>query len=274
MMTVEFFRNFWMNGLRHVLDIFLVAFIFYRLMIIVRGTRSVQILQGILFLAVATYIFSEVIQLPMTRWLLQKFWMAGIVILAVVFQPEIRSALAQLGSQQFSRWIMPGRFDFLDEIVGAVKECSDKRIGALIVLEQEIGLKNYVDTGTKINGEITSELLLSLLHPRSPLHDGAIIIEGSQIAGAGCLLPITDDPHFAKILGTRHRAAVGLSEMSDAVILVVSEETGHLSIARGGRLERQIEVTRLRDELHDLYRSKQDGAVLRKPADKTDNFSA
>src|SRR3989338_206227 len=189
-------REFWIHGLRHGLDIVLVAFIFYRLMLIVRGTRSVQILQGILFLAVATFIFSEIIPLPMTRWLLQKFWMAGIVILAVVFQPEIRSALAQLGSQQFSRWIIPWRFDFIDEIVAALKECSDKRIGALIVLEQETGLKNFTETGTKINGEISSELILSLLHPRSPLHDGALILAGNQLVAAGCVLPLTDDPHF------------------------------------------------------------------------------
>ena len=182
--------------------------------------------------------------------------MAGIVIVAVVFQPEIRSALAQLGSQQFSRWLIPGRFEFIDEIVAALKECSDKRIGALVALEQEIGLKNYVDTGTRINGEITSELLLSLLHPRSPLHDGAIIISGSQIAGAGCLLPITDDPHFAKILGTRHRAAVGLSEFTDAWVIVVSEETGALSLARGGQLEREINIDELQRMLIDLYQAR------------------
>ncbi len=259
-----------MHGLRHGCDIVLVAFIFYRLMLIVRGTRSVQILQGILFLAVATFIFTEIIPLPMTRWILHNFWMAGIVIMAVIFQPEIRSALAQLGSQQFSRWIIPGSFEFVDEVVAALKECSDKRIGALIVLEQETGLKNYIETGTRINGEISSELILSLLHPRSPLHDGALIISGSQLAAAGCLLPITDDPHFAKILGTRHRAAVGLSEISDATILIVSEETGHLSIARNGRLERQIDFANLLDELHDMYRSQQERTLLQKPGNKTE----
>lgn len=256
--------DFWQNSLRHAFDISLVAFIFYRLMLLVRGTRSVQILQGILFLVALTFIVNELVQLPMARWLLRKFWMAGIIIVAVVFQPELRSALAQLGSQQFSRWIIPGRFDFIDEIVAAAKECSDKRIGALIALEQETGLKNYVETGTKINGEISSELILSLLHPRSPLHDGAIIISGSQIAAAGCLLPITDDPHFAKILGTRHRAAVGLTEISDAVVLVVSEETGQFSIARGGRLQREIDFMKVREEIHELFSSKQDRSLMRK----------
>ncbi len=268
---METLKHFWLHWIRHGLDVVLVAFIFYRLMIIVRGTRSVQILQGILFLAVATFIFTDIIPLPMTRWILHNFWMAGLVILAVIFQPEIRSALAQLGSQQFSRWIIPGTFDFINEIVAAMNECSDKRIGALIVLEQETGLKNYVETGTRINGEISSELILSLLHPRSPLHDGAIIVSGSQIAAAGCLLPITDDPHFAKILGTRHRAAVGLSEISDAVVLVVSEETGQLSIARNGRLERQVDFAALKDELHDLYHSKQERSLSHKVEGKTDN---
>ena len=267
-MILAFLQDFWNNGLKHAIDIVLVAFIFYRLMLVVRGTRSVQVLQGILVLAAFTVIINEAVRLPMTEWLLRKFWMAGIMILVVVFQPEIRSALEQLGSQQFSRWIIPGRFDFIDEIVGALKECSDKRTGALVVLEQETGLKNYVETGTRINGEISSELILSILHPRSPLHDGAIIISGSQIAAAGCLLPITDDPHFAKILGTRHRAAVGLTEISDALVLVVSEETGQLSIARGGRLQREIDFMKLREELYELFRSKQERSVTRKAAEK------
>ena len=264
----EFLYVFWMHGLRHVLDIFLVAYIFYKIMLVVKGTRSVQILQGILFLAVGTFLVNGVLHLPTMQWLLQKFWMAGLVILAVVFQPEIRSALAQLGSQQLSRWIIPGRFQFIDEIIAALKECSEKRIGALIVLEQDTGLKNYVETGTKINGEISSELILSLLHPRSPLHDGAIIISGTQLVGAACLLPLTDDPHIAKILGTRHRAAVGLSEFSDAVVLVVSEETGQISVARDGRLQREVDPDKLRDQIYDLFRAKSEKSLLRKTVER------
>ena len=257
-------QELYVSILRHSLDIFLVAFILYRMMLFVRGTRSVQVLQGIVFLGVLTFIVNEIFFLPMTSWIFEKFWMAGIIILAVVFQPEIRSALAQLGSQPISHWLLPNKFDFINEIIQALRECSEKRIGALIVLEQETGLKNYMETGTKIQGEISTELILSLLHPRSPLHDGAVIIAGNQLMAAGCLLPLTDDPHFAKILGTRHRAAVGLSECSDALILIVSEESGQISLARDGRLQRDVNLKDLQEQLHDLFRSKSKQPLLRK----------
>lgn len=256
--------------LRNGLDIVLVSYIFYRVMLFVRGTRSVQVLQGIVFLGVLTFIVNEIFFLPMTSWLFEKFWMAGIIILAVVFQPEIRSALAQLGSQPISHWLLPSRFDFITEIMQALKECSEKRIGALIVLEQETGLKNFSETGTRIHGEISTELILSILHPRSPLHDGAIIIAGNQLVAAGCLLPLSDDPHFAKLLGTRHRAAVGLSECSDALVLVVSEETGQISLARNARLQRDVDLKELEDQLHDLFRSRSRQPLLRKPNDLRD----
>lgn len=254
----------WSSVPRNLADILLVAYIFYRLMLLVRGTRSVQILQGILFLSLGTFLVNQILHLTVTSWLLQKFWVAGIVILAVVFQPEIRSALAQLGSQPLSHWILPDKFDFIDELVTALRECSEKRIGALIVLEQETGLKNYIETGTRINAEISSELILSLLHPRAPLHDGAIIVSGAQLSAAGCVLPITDDPHFAKLLGTRHRAGVGLSECSDAVVLIVSEENGQLSVARGGRLQRGVDFNELSDQLYDLFHSKSGHPLMRK----------
>lgn len=260
----DFLYAIWVGGLRDALDILFVAYIFYHLMLLIRGTRSVQVLQGILFLVIATFFMNEVLNLPMLSWLLQKFWAAGFVVLTVVFQPEIRSALAHLGTQPISRWILPSRFDFIDEICAALKECSEKRIGALLVLEQETGLKNFIETGTRINGEISTELILSLLHPRSPLHDGAIIFSGNQLVAAGCVLPLTDDPHFAKLLGTRHRAAVGLSECSDAIILVASEETGQISLARDGRLQRDSNIEELRDQLHELFRAKSQRPLLRK----------
>lgn len=253
-----------MKLLREILDIVLVSYIFYRLMLLVRGTRSVQILLGIFLLALVTFLVNEVFHLPMTSWLLKQFWVAGIVILAIVFQPEIRSALADLGTHPISRWILPEKLNFIEEIIEALKECSKKRIGALIVLEQETGLKNFMETGTRINAEISKELILSILHPRSPLHDGAIIIAGGQLVAAGCVLPITDDPHFAKVLGMRHRAAVGLSECSDAIVLVVSEENGGLSLARSGRLQREVELKELREQLYELYRSKSNPSLLRK----------
>jgi diadenylate cyclase len=249
-------NTIWIHWGRPLVDILLVAYIFYRLMLLTRGTRAVPILLGILVLFIATFITQGILELPMASWLLQKFWAAGIVILAVVFQPEIRAVLTELGSKPMSRWVVPSKFDYVNEILSALRECADKRIGALIVLEQDIGLKNYTETGIRINADISTELILSILHPRSPLHDGAIIISGNQLVAAGCVLPLTDDPHFAKILGTRHRSAVGLSECSDALILVVSEESGQIALAKEGRLQRDINLDEFKNQLHEFLRER------------------
>ncbi len=261
---ISFVNLVWNYGLKDILDILLVSYLLYRIMLLVRGTRSVQVIQGILLLAFATFLADGVFHLTVTGWILQKFWVAGIVIVAVVFQPEIRAALAQLGGHPTFHWVLKGQLGFIEEIVRALQECSEKKIGALIVLELETGLKNFVETGTRVNGEISTELILSLLHPRSPLHDGAIIISEKILAAAGCILPITDDPHFAKVLGLRHRAAVGLSEASDAFVLVLSEESGQLSIVRDGNLERNVSFDEVRTRLYDLFRVKEDKALLRK----------
>lgn len=263
-MTLFYCKQIWFNYLIHGVDVLVVAYIFYRMLLLVRGTRSVQVLMGIFLIAVSTLVVNGVLKLPTSSWLFEKFWMAGIIILAIVFQPEIRSALAQLGARPISRWLMPSRFDFIDETVAALKECSEKRIGALIVLEQEVGLKNYIETGTKINADISTEIIISILHPKSPLHDGAIIISGNQLTAAGCVLPLTDDPHFAKLLGTRHRAAVGLSECSDALILVVSEESGQIALVREGRMQRDIDLDEIKKQIHSLFREKENRTLLRR----------
>lgn len=259
----QFLQTVWNFGLRDILDIFLVSYLFYRVMLLVRGTRSVQVIQGILLLAFATFLADGVFHLTVTAWILQKFWVAGVVIVAVVFQPEIRAALAQLGGHSTFHWVLTGQLNFIEEVVRALQECSEKKIGALIVFELDTGLKNFVETGTRINGEITTEIILSILHPRSPLHDGAIIISEKVLAAAGCILPITDDPHFAKILGLRHRAGVGLSEASDAFIIILSEEIGQVSIAKDGNLERNVSFDDLRTKLYQIFRAKEDKALLR-----------
>ncbi len=260
---ISYLTLIWNYGLRDILDILLVSTLFYRVMLLVRGTRSVQVIQGILLLAFTTFLATEVFNFTVTGWILQKFWVAGILVIAVVFQPEIRAALAQLGGHSTFHWALKGQLSFVEEMVRALQECSEKKIGALVVLELETGLKNFVETGTRINGEISTELILSILHPRSPLHDGAIIVSENGIAAAGCILPITDDPHFAKVLGLRHRAAVGLTETSDAVVLVLSEETGQISIAKDGNLERNISFDDLRKRLYDLFKSKDDRSILK-----------
>lgn len=246
----------WTNFLLPALDILLIAVAFYQVLLLIKGTHSVQVIMGLAVLMAMTLVVRHFLRLPAATWLLEHFWAGAVVLLAVVFQPELRTALAHLGSRPLGRLILPARFSFIDEVVGAVQEAMQRQMGMLLVLEQDVGLRNYAETGTMINGEISKELLMAIFHYRSPLHDGAAIIQNDRLVAVGCLLPLSNDPGLAKILGTRHRAAVGLSEFTDAWILVVSEETGTLSLARGGRLERELTVEDLRARLVTLYESR------------------
>ena len=257
-------KDLWAHYFVHIVDILLVAYIFYRIMLLIKGTRAVQIILGILILVIVTFIAREVLHLQTLSWLFEKFWLATMVILAVVFQPEIRSALAQLGSHRLGKIFLPSELTFVNDIIDAAKELSEKRTGALIVFEQETGLKNYIETGTVINGYVSQELILSIFNTRSPLHDGAAILQNGRLIAAGCVLPLSHEPGIAKVLGTRHRAALGLSEISDALIVVVSEETGNISLAREGRLETGVDPEELRKQLVALYREQGDNKLLRR----------
>ena len=243
----------WSVFLLPAIDILLIAYVFYRLLLLIRGTHSVQVVMGLAMLMGVTLVVHYFLHLPASTWLLENFWSGAVILLAVVFQPELRTALAHLGSHPLGRFLMPSRLTFIDEIMGAVQEAMQRQMGMLLVLEQDVGLRNYAETGTIINGELSKELLLSIFHYRSPLHDGAAIIQNDRLIAVGCLLPLSNDPSLAKILGTRHRAAVGLSEFTDAWIVVVSEETGALSLARGGQLERELSAEDLRRRLVELY---------------------
>ncbi|MBI3292270.1 MAG: TIGR00159 family protein [Elusimicrobia bacterium] len=260
---MTFLGHLWSQYLVHLLDIGLVAFLLYRLMLLIKGTRAVQVLLGIAMLLGITIVVRDLLRLRTLTWLLDNFWGGAAIILAVVFQPELRGLLAQLGAHPLNRILIPQEAGFIDEIVAALREASERRIGMLIVLEQETGLRNYIETGTPINGEVTHELLLSLFNVRSPLHDGAVIVEQGRLVAAACLLPLSLEPGLAKILGTRHRAAVGLSEISDALVLVVSEETGIISLARGGRLQRGLDPEELREQLTELFRAAVRQSLLR-----------
>lgn len=256
--------SIWRNTLIHVFDVLLVAYIFYRVLLLIRGTRAVQVVRGVVILAVFTFLVQNVLQLPALSWILRTFWLAWAVVLAVVFQPELRSVLAQLGSQRVGRLLVPEELNFVDEITDALREASQNRIGMLIVLEQETGLRNFIETGTLINGEVSRELLLTVFQPRTHLHDGAIVIREDRVVAAGCVLPLSNDPGIARLLGTRHRAAIGITEISDAVVLVVSEETGIVSVARDGRLDRNVDLDDLKVKLRDFYRSLRERGLIRK----------
>jgi diadenylate cyclase len=256
--------HLWRHYLIHAVDILVVAYIFYRVLLLVRGTRSMQVLGGVVMLVVVTFLAQNVLRLPTLSWLLRTFWVAWVVVLAVVFQPELRSMLAQLGSRRWGRILLAEEFSFVGEIIAALREASQTRIGMLVVLEQETGLRNFIETGTLINGEVSRELLLTLFYPKTLLHDGAAVLREDRVVAAGCVLPLSTDPGLSRILGTRHRAAIGMTEISDAVVLVVSEETGTVSVARDGKLERDVDLGQLKDQLMEFYRSLRQRGLFRK----------
>lgn len=244
----------WSRYLVHVADVLLVAFFLYHVLLLIQGTRAVQIAVGIGIIAAMT-VLAQILGFPSLYWLLQKFWIAGVVVIAVVFQPEMRSALARLGGKTSARFTAHQEMYVVNELVAAVKEASRRQMGMLLAIERDTGLRDYIESGTVLNAEVTRELLLTVFQPPSPLHDGAAIIQGNRIAGAGCILPVSQDPSLSKLLGTRHRAAVGITEVSDAWAICVSEETGNLSIASNGRLTSSVDPDELRQQLLDLFRS-------------------
>ncbi len=241
-------------GWRDIIDIAIISYIFYRLILIIRGTRAEQLIKGLVLLLLAM-VFSDKAGLITLHWMLKQFMTVGLIAIPIVFQPELRRALEQLGRGQFfkrSYW-NPQEFDqMLEELMKAIPVLVKKRIGALIILERETGLKELVDTGIRIDGIVSAELLINIFFPRSPLHDGALILQGNHIAAAGCYLPLTDDPYLNKELGTRHRAGIGITEQSDAIAIMISEETGIISVAHDGVLNRYLDEKKLRQLLIDL----------------------
>jgi len=227
------------NTLTAVIDILLVATFIYYILYPLKGTRSARIAIGIVFMILLYYI-SDRFQLQTMAWLLQNFMGYIVIVVIVIFQSDIRKALATFGRNPFFDFFHISKQDigYLVELQRAVNLMSQRNVGALIVIERELELKNLVDSGSRLDAEVRSELLLSIFNTRSPLHDGAVIISGGRIANAGAILPLTSRTDISKDFGTRHRAAIGLSEESDAVIVVVSEERGTVSIALDGQISK------------------------------------
>lgn len=239
-----------------ILDITIVSYIFYKAILLIEGTRAVQLLKGLLILLIFASI-SSLLGLTTINWLLGRLELAIAVALPVIFQPEIRRALAQLGKGGvFSRnFRMVGAEDVaevINEIVHAVTEMSEIRTGALIVVERETGINDYIDTGIRMDSLVTTELLQNIFVSNTPLHDGAVIIRGDRIVAASCFLPLSDSPYLSNKLGTRHRASLGISEVSDAVAITVSEETGTISLADSAKLTRYLDGESLKKQLEDL----------------------
>lgn len=250
-------------GLLDLLDVLIVAVVLYKLYGLIKDTRAVTLLKGLLVILVAA-LLSNWLHLNALYWLLGKTLTVVAVALPVVFQPELRRALEHIGRGRLfsksSRLNEEEMDKLFYEIAKTATILSKGKTGALIVMERETGLNDYMESGIKIDGLVSSELLLNCFIPNTPLHDGAIIIRGNRIMAAGCLLPLTEKPDLDKEFGTRHRAALGLSEQADAVVLVVSEETGLISLAIGGQLERRFELNSLQTRLKALFAGK--GQVL------------
>ena len=244
------------NAIRSMVDILIVAYVIYKLLVIIRGTRAVSLLKGIAVIFIATMV-SDLLKLRTVNWLLQKTITVLFVGLPIVFLPELRRALEQIGRGG----IFTGPLGLLEKedtmilisnIAKAATVMARDKIGALIVVERDSGIAELMETGTKIDAVVSTELLINIFMPNSPLHDGATIIRGSRIMAAGCYLPLSENPNISKTLGTRHRAALGLSEQSDAVCIVASEETGVISIASNGKLMRYLDESALKERLIEL----------------------
>lgn len=234
---------------KDLLDIFIVAFIIYQLFLVFRGTKAVPMIVGLTLVFLASR-YSVNFGLNTVNWILQNFLTVGLLLIIILFQPELRRALARFGHQSVLRFFSGAQeTHMVDEIVRTAASLSEKRIGALIAIEQDTKLSNYVEAGVDLDGKLSRKLLESIFNPKSPLHDGAVIVNSGRVAAAACFLPLTINPAVDKDMGTRHRAALGLSEETDALVVVVSEETGYISLAVAGKIHTRMEPVHLREIL-------------------------
>ena len=242
--------------LRDAIDIVVVAIVLYRVFVLFKETRAIQMLLGLAGLMVASFVARQ-FDLYSTSWLLDNFWSFWVLALIVLFQPELRRALTRLGESRLFQGMALGareeRGQLIDEVIKAADALASKRIGALIVLERSTGLRNYAELGVPLDAMVSADLLVSLFLPYSPLHDGAAFIRGDRVAAAGCFLPLSRNTQLGRNMGTRHRAGLGLAEETDAVVLIVSEEAGRISLAVDGQMESPLDLDVLRRRLAELF---------------------
>lgn len=236
-----------------VVDILLVAFVIYRIFVLIKGTRALQMLVGLAFLVLA-YVGSQVFELFALHWILNAFLSSIILVVVVLFQNEIRRALAHVGVNPFaSREASATSAQTVEELMKTAVSLANKKTGALIVLQRETDLEDYVEKGVRLDALLSRELLLSIFLPYSPIHDGAVVVRRGRAVWAGCFLPLTSRVDVDKELGTRHRAAIGITEETDAAVIVVSEETGGISVVLNGRMTRNLDGASLRRVLLRLF---------------------
>lgn len=235
----------------YIIDIAIIAFVLYKLLSLIKETRAEQLVKGFVIILVIAKV-SEWAELYAVNFILQSTFTIGLIALVILFQPELRKALEHLGRSQWfistnKKGINDEQIRIISEIADAAGVMSRKKIGALIVVERMIGINDIVETGTVTDAKVSADLLMNIFYPKSPLHDGAVVIKSNRIMAAGCLLPLSTNKYISKELGTRHRAAMGMTETSDAVIIVVSEETGAISMAVEGKLQRFLDPSTLKE---------------------------
>jgi len=241
------------STIKPAFEIIILWICFYRILVFFEGTRSFQVLKGITYLIIA-FLVSQILGFDTLNWLLTKFFAISIIALLIIFQQELRQGLARLGQQHLFNIALEESeiMALLEEITGAAYKLSQKKVGGLIAIERETKLKTYIESGVPLDSKISSELLQSIFMPQSPLHDGGVITRGDRIVAASCLFPLSENPNFSKIIGTRHRAALGLTEQTDAIVVLVSEETAEISVAADGRFIPVVNRDRLINVLKTL----------------------
>ncbi len=247
----HFFPLFYGFRWQDAVDILLVSFLVYQMLMLIRSTRAMQMLQGFLVLLALAFLGVQ-FRFYTVNWLLTSLWAVWLVAFTIIFQPELRRILVQLGRRRLFLGFFKEEARLYKEITEASRVLARRRVGALIVLERDVNLKSYVDSGTLLDAELSAELLVTLFVSKSPLHDGAVVIRENRVAAAGCILPLTQDPNVAKDFGTRHRAAIGITEETDAVAVVVSEENHKISLAVAGKITPAIDSQTL-EEMLTLY---------------------
>lgn len=257
------FNSLWQNydyTLRYVVDVLIVTYLIYRGLLIIKGTRAARMLGG-LTIIILLYFAAKPLGLVTLDWILGHFLSSIILVVVVIFQDEIRRGLTKFGMQPIFSRASTQVFDkSIDDIVLVCVKLAQEKLGGLVVLQREVGLDDFVEDAVILDSRLNRKLLYGIFVRESPLHDGAVLVDGDRIRAAGCVLPLSFDPDLDPSLGTRHRAALGLSEVSDAVIIVVSEESGSIAIAQDGKLQRNLEASDLKEQLHRILSSKSDSS--------------
>ncbi|MFH0732694.1 MAG: diadenylate cyclase CdaA [Candidatus Omnitrophota bacterium] len=251
MEILDYLASVW----KPIVEILLLWYLFYLMLLFLKGTRAFQVLKGltiiILVVSVSAFFVTQKLGFYTLNWMIERFFGLIVIALIILFQPEMRQGLASIGQKgMFSLAVLEQHI--IEEIVNAASLLSKKKIGAIMAIERDASLRVYIESGISLDAQVTAEILNTIFMPNTPLHDGGVVIRGERVLAAGCLFPLTDNPHVSKRLGTRHRAAIGLTEERDAVVVVVSEETGSVSVAVDGKLTQDLDWANLEKMLRNL----------------------